>query len=48
MNLFSDWKTSIAGAIIIALAVLDKGFGIHIPGVDIAAGIGLLFAKDSN
>jgi hypothetical protein len=49
----TDWKTSLAGAIIIVLGALNTFAGVHVPGFDmgfsaaLAAGGGLIFAKDS-
>lgn len=51
-NLLKNWKTTLAGVVVIALSIASM-FGIHIPGVDgnqsisIAAGIGLIFGKDA-
>jgi len=52
-NLLTNWKTTLAGVVIIALSIASM-FGIHIPGVEgnqsisIAAGIGLIFGKDAS
>lgn len=52
--LFSNWKTSVAGMVIIALGAANTFLGIHVPGFDLGftaaltAGIGLIMAKDSN
>jgi hypothetical protein len=49
----SNWKTSIAGIVLIAIGLLEGILGIHIPGFSmdagaaLAAGIGLLMAKDA-
>jgi len=48
-----NWKTSIAGLVLIAVGALELGLGIHIPGFNMdagaamAAGLGLLMAKDA-
>ena len=50
--IFTNWKTSLTGVIVIAIGVLGSAFGIHIPGFTmdpgpaIATGIGLLLARD--
>jgi len=50
--IFTNWKTSLTGVIVIAIGVLGAAFGVHIPGFTmdpgpaIATGIGLLLARD--
>lgn len=52
MSMFTDWKTSLAGVIVIVLGGLHQ-FGVTVPGFTmdlgpaVAAGIGLIFAKDA-
>jgi hypothetical protein len=52
-SILVNWKTSLAGAVLIIIGVLGIVAGVHIPGFDmqpgaaIAAGIGLLMAKDA-
>jgi len=52
-NAMINWKTSIAGLVLIGVGALEMGLGIHIPGFSmdpgaaLAAGLGLLMAKDA-
>ena len=52
-SIISNWKTSVAGIVLIGVGALSLALGIHIPGFSmdpgaaIAAGLGLLMAKDS-
>lgn len=53
-HMVTNWKTSVTGLILIALGLFENVTGIHIPGFSmdsgpaIAAGIGLLLAKDGS
>lgn len=53
VDLIANWKTSIAGLVLIAVGLLEGGLGMHIPGFSmdagaaLATGIGLLMAKDA-
>jgi hypothetical protein len=52
-SMMVNWKTSVAGLVLIAVGALGVGFGVHVPGfamepgAAIAAGLGLLMAKDA-
>ncbi len=52
-SVLANWKTTIAGLALFALAGLEM-IGVRVPGVGdnpttlITAGLGLLFAKDAN
>ncbi len=49
-----NWKTSLSGAIIIALGALNTFLGLHVPGFNLdftaalAAGVGLILARDGD
>jgi hypothetical protein len=51
--IFANWKTSIGGAVLLAVGILGAAFGVTVPGFAmdpgpaIAAGISLLLAKDA-
>jgi hypothetical protein len=53
-HVFVNWKTSVAGAVLMVVGLLSSMFDIHIPGFTmdggaaIATGLGLLMAKDGN
>jgi hypothetical protein len=52
-SIFSNWQTTAAGVIVIALGAANTFLGIHVPGfsLDFVAalpvGVGLIFAKDA-
>ena len=53
-NILTNWKTSVAGLIVIAMGLLGL-VGIHVPGftdpglgVDLTVGIGLIVSSDSS
>jgi len=52
--LFSNWKTSLGGLVLIVLGAANTFLGIHVPGFDmgfsaaLTAGLALIFAKDGN
>lgn len=51
--LLTNWKTSVAGLVIIAVGALHQLFGVDVPGFNldlgsaITAGLGLIFARDA-
>lgn len=53
-SILTNWKTSLAGLIIIVLGALGSFLGIHVPGfsmdfgVALTTGIAMILAKDSN
>lgn len=53
-SMLVNWKTSIAGVVLIAVGILGTVLGVHIPGftmepgIAIATGLGLLMAKDAH
>ena len=53
-SLLTNWKTGLAGLIIIALGALSSFLGVHVPGFNmdfgaaLTTGIALILAKDSN
>ena len=52
-TLFANWKTTLAGVVVIALGALNTFAGVHVPGFDMGfaaalpVGIGLIAAKDA-
>ena len=53
-SLLANWKTSLAGVLLVVMGALNTFLGIHVPGFSmdfvtaLTAGIGLIVAKDSN
>lgn len=53
-GLFTNWKTSVTGSVLLVLGVAEATLGLHIPGFSmepgaaIVMGLGLLNAKDGN
>ncbi len=53
MNLLTNWKTTLTGAVIVLIAALHTFLGMNIPGAmdlgpALTVAIGLFLAKDSN
>jgi len=52
-NIFTNWKTSLGGVILIAVGALGTFLGVKVPGFSmdfgaaLTAGLALIFAKDS-
>jgi galactokinase len=50
--ILTNWKTSLAGVIIIALGAANTFLGVHVPGFDLSfassipIGVGLMFSSD--
>jgi hypothetical protein len=53
-SLLTNWKTTLAGVVIIVLGAMNTFLGIHVPGFNLdflaalTTGSALLFAKDNN
>lgn len=52
--MLKNWKTGVAGLVLIVVGLLEGMLGVHIPGFSmdagaaLAAGIGLLMSKDAS